>query len=417
VDRLRKEGGKKTNENEKITKGNVLELWANRIETVKTWFSHLQQKELNAYSLYRFCEWAKKTPDEILEEKRKNSSANVIEKLLDKFVTDPSFLNSFKYHVSIAVKSYCHWNYVDLAKASGQVVLEKKKEYNKLSKEGLRKLWMRARNPRDRALIPFVTSTGIAKETLSKLTWGLLEEDWETKDTPALDIPSALIKGHGVGRYKGVRQITFLTPEAKRELINYRDWLEQRLGRKLKPEDKIWYETKRHTKGSQLEPVTYDSFSTLVTRLAKDAGVKFTWHDGRRWLTTAVETIGLTPNWARVLRGRKVSGSENPYSRPAIEALRAKFLEAVSFLSFTSEAPTIPKEAQEEIARHEEEIRKLRRLYERQKRSKKKPEDCEDGEHCGEEFEQIPEAQLLAHLKNGWTIVKELSNGEVIVKR
>ncbi len=45
---------------------------------------------------------------------------------------------------------------------------------------------------------------------------------------------------------------------------------------------------------------------------------------------------------------------------------------------------------------------------------------CEDGEHCGEsepEFKQIPEGQLLEHLKAGWRIIKEMQNGEVIVQR
>ena len=44
------------------------------------------------------------------------------------------------------------------------------------------------------------------------------------------------------------------------------------------------------------------------------------------------------------------------------------------------------------------------------------PHDCPDGQHCPE-FSQIPEAQLLGHLKDGWEIIKELSNGEVIIKR
>jgi len=34
-----------------------------------------------------------------------------------------------------------------------------------------------------------------------------------------------------------------------------------------------------------------------------------------------------------------------------------------------------------------------------------------------EEFKQISEADLLQYLKDGWQIVKELSIGEVIVRR
>jgi hypothetical protein len=35
---------------------------------------------------------------------------------------------------------------------------------------------------------------------------------------------------------------------------------------------------------------------------------------------------------------------------------------------------------------------------------------------CTCEFKQISEANLLEHLRNGWTIVHKLSEGEVIVK-
>jgi hypothetical protein len=418
---------------EKINQGNVLERWAKRYESVMVWLNHLQQKTLNAYSLYRFCVWANKTPDELLAEKTRDPSANTVEKLLDKFCSteDSRFTNSFKYQASIAVKSYFHWNYHDLAKAAGAVTLQKKKPYNKLSKEGLRKLWNRTRNPRDRALIPFVTSTGIAKETLSNLTWGLLEEGWESKDLPALDIPSELIKGHGKGRYVGVKQVTFLTSEARRELSNYKEWMEQKLGRALRPDEHIWLDTR-----DPHEPLSYDSFSTLISRISDEAGIPFTWHDGRRWLTTALEQVGVSPNWARVLRGRKVSGSESPYSRPNIEALRAKFREAESLLSFTSEAPTISKEVEERLKALEEfkisltpeqkeaakragyefrrEVTPLKDL-ERAKRKQRKM-DCDDGEHC-EEFKQISVADLLQYLRDGWTIAHKLSNDDVIVRR
>jgi hypothetical protein len=46
-----------------------------------------------------------------------------------------------------------------------------------------------------------------------------------------------------------------------------------------------------------------------------------------------------------------------------------------------------------------------------------KKETQHDGADCGEQFEQIAETQLLSYLKAGWSIVKELANGDIIVKR
>jgi hypothetical protein len=404
---------------EKITQSTVLDLWAPQFESVTRWLSHLQRKDMSAFALYRFCQWANKTPDEILEEKKKNPSANTIEKILDDFchTEDARFTNSFKFQVSIAVKSFFKWNYIDyFAKASGLVILEKKKPYNKLTKESLRKLWSRALNLRDRALIPFVNCTAIAKETLSNLTWGHLEENWQNVDLPAINIESELLKGHGVGRYKGVRQITFLTPEAKRNLINYKEWIEQKLGRKVTASDHIWLDLRE-----PFAPLTYDSFGTLISRLSRDASVKFSWHDGRRWVNTALEQISISPNWARKIRGRKVKGEEAPYSQPAIEQLREKFREAVPLLEFTSERPQVPKDVQERMAALETEQRELKRKYGLMRKGVSEPPketkaDCEDGEHC-EEFKQIGEAELLAHLNAGWQVAYKLASGEVIVRR
>jgi hypothetical protein len=381
----------------------------------------LQEKELNAFRLYQFCQWAKKTPDELLAEKKRDPSANTVEKLLDKFCSLEEYRNALKYQVSIAVKSFHHWNYYDLAKAAGAIVLEKKKEYNKLSKEGLRKLYNRARNPRDRALIPFVCSTGVAKETLSQLTWGHLEENWESQELPALDIPPELIKGKGVGRYKGVRQVTFLTPEAKAQLIDYKEFMEAKLGRKLGKGDHIWLDI-----SAKYHPLGYDSFASLILRLSKEAGVKFTWHDARRWLTTGLEQVGLSPNWVRVLRGRKVSGSENPYSRPNIEALRGKYHEALPYLEFTSEKPASDLEKRQKASERimskliageplNDEDRADIKNYGLQVRDaikrQKSESDCTNG-HCQK---IVSEEELAKFLEDGWRVSAVLPSGKIVI--
>lgn len=415
---------------EKITQTNVIELWGNQYDEVKRWLTKIQAKETSAFSLYRFCQWCGKEPPELLAEKDKDASVNpppkIVEKLLDDFVVADieGFVDTAKAHSINAVKSFFKYNYRDLAKASGAMNLEPVKEYNKLSKEGLRKLWNWTLNPRDRALITFVNSTAIAKETLTHLKWGHLEEHWETVDLPCINIPGELLKGHGRGKYKGVRQITFLTPEAKRDLLNYREWLEQKLGRKLTSEDNMWLETY-----APYRPLSYDSFGLLVWELSNKTGVPFSWHDGRRWVNTALEQIAISPNWARKIRGRKVRGEEAPYSQPAINQLRAKFKEAVPLLEFTVERRAeIPKEVQDELAALKARQLAIELQYGRQYRKTvsvgKKPEkeekekDCEDGKHCeSEEFKQISEAELLNHLRDGWRVIHNLQNGELIISK
>jgi hypothetical protein len=413
-----------------IKRSNVAELWAAQHPEVERWLAKLQKKELNAYALYRFCEWSHKTPSELLALKEKDYSVtpppNDVERILDDFCNAdlPDFTNAEKYQVSIAVKSFFKWNYRDLAKASGAVTLEKVKPYNKLTKEGLRKLWNFALNPRDKALMTFANSTAIAKETLTNLKWSHLEENWEKTDLPYVNIPSELLKGHGRGKYTGVRQITFLTPEAKRDLHNYKEWLEspQKLGRKLTTDDNVWLETCK-----PYRPISYDTFGILILTLSKNAGVPFSWHDARRWVNTALEQVGINPNWARKIRGRKVKGEEAPYSQPAIEQLRDKFREAVPLLEFTSETPSTTKEFQERLQALEAfkkgltpELRELAarggiRFSER-KRRKPEPasENCEDGEHCQK---VIGEEELASLLSQGWHASLVLPSGKVVVSR
>lgn len=401
----------------KVTCGNIM-AWANKYSEVKLWLSHIQKKKESALFLYRFCEWAHKTPTELLALKENDAKANNAEKLLDKFIGDEiaGFKTSKKFNTAIQVKSFFKWNYRSLEKASGILAYEKIKPYNALNKEGLRKLYNRAANPRDRALIPFITCTGIAKETLTNLTWGHLEDNWENKELPCIQISPELLKGHGKGKYAGVKQITFLTHEAKRTLIDYHSWIQDKLARPLTSQDKIW-----HSAHKPYEPMGYKMLGNAIIALSGKAKVPFTAHDGRRWVNTALESIGISTNWARKIRGRKVKGEENPYSRPNIEALRAKYREAVNELQFTSETDTSLDQRVKDLEAFkasltpEQKEKAAKAGYRFMRKKKHKPEKaCEDGKHCQR---VASEAELPALLKDGWHASIVLPSGKIVVER
>lgn len=404
---------------EKITRTNVIRLWANKFPEVQRWLTKLQRKDASAYYFYRFCQWAQKTPSELLALKEKDAqispAPNTVEKLLDEFCGLTELKSAEKFNVSVAVKSFFKWNYRDLARASGIVSLEKVKPYNPLSKESLRKLYNRALNPRDRALIPFVTCTGIAKETLTNLLWAHLEPDWETKEIPCITIGSELLKGHGKGKYKGIKQITFLTPEAKRELINYRDWIQDKLGRKLQLKDHIWLESSK-----PYSPLAYGALGEHIGALSKDSQVPFSLHDGRRWINTGLESIGISSNWARKIRGRKVKGEESPYSQPQIEQLREKFREAIPALEFISAIPSALEDRLKTLEKFKESLTpEQQELVKRSglkfsKRKRKPKTECLDGEHCQK---VVGEAELPDLLAAGWHASIVLPSGNIIMER
>ena len=428
-----------------LTEKDVIERWAKHHPKVMLWLNRLQKKEENAWNLWLYCKRTNKTPDELLALKRNPPAENLnaAEYLLDEFITYQDLPSSVKFQVSISVKSFYKHNYADLARASGRVEYQRQTPYRKHSKEELLKIYRSTQNPRDRALITFTWSTSITKETLTKIQWKHIEPDWENTEIPHIGLPDKLIKGHGIGKYKGVEQHTFLTPEAKRDLVEYRDWVKRVKGIALGSEDNVFIQLRPPYKG-----IEYGALGRLALRLSERSGVKFSWHDARRYVETALEETRINPNWARKIRGRKVKGEENPYSRPATEQLRAAYKEAVSLLQFTQ--PTKVAEADmEKIAKKQvllslaknmgitesdlktmflqrikkpatidDELEFYEKVIEARRRERENEnEDCPNGHNCPPQFEQIKENELLAYLQQGYTIVHRLQSGEVIVKR
>ena len=409
----------------------MIEQWAVNYPKAMTWLSKLQKKEQAAWFLWLYCKGVNKTPDELLALKEDPRSREA-EFLLDKFVSDNplSLPNSLMVNASIATKSFYRHNYGALASASGTVSFIKQKPYRRHSKEELLKVYRSAQNPRDRSLVTFAFSTAIAAETLTKVKWKHLEPDWQNAEAPYIGLPSSIIKGHGIGKYRGVEQHTFLTPEAKRDLIEYRDWLERIKGLHISPEDYVFVELHPPYKSMAMS-----TLSKVPTQLSKRSGVGFSWHDGRRYVETALEQININPNWARKIRGRKVRGEEAPYSRPAVEQLRSKYLEAVPLLEFTQQTQLaelqkrqdeieeivngLSAEQKEKMERYGLTIKKRlgSLLKKRLSAKQRKPRTATNGGDCGERFEQINESQLLTYLQGGWQLVHRLASGEVIVNK
>jgi len=329
----------------KVTRPQVIDKWARHHPKVMTWIAKLQAQKSSAWHLWLYCLKIGKTPEELLALKEDTKSTDA-ELLLDQFVADEGLelTNSVKVNVVIAVRSFYKHNYKDLASVSGNMTLIKVKPYRKHNKEELLKIHRSTQNPRDRALITFTWSTAVARETLTVIKWKHLEPDWEGQDTPHISLPDTLIKGKGRGKYKGVRQETFLTGEAKRDLLDYKDWLKRVKGLTITPESHIFIDLH-----PPYQSMSYSTLSKIAWTLSKRSGVKFSWHDARRYVQTALEEIKIHPNWAKKIRGRKVRGEEAPYSQPAIEQLRKAYKEAVPLLEFTQPTDLMELKKRQEV--------------------------------------------------------------------
>jgi uncharacterized coiled-coil protein SlyX len=308
--------------------------WAQQYECVQTYLSKLNSyREDAAFNLWLFCDWTSKKPDELLAMKAAFDDFTV-ERLLDKLVISKTkFPDTIKYHVIMTVRGFFRANYRQLQSQAGRMEYPNKGQTSP-SKPKRLALFKACYSPRDRALALVSGCTAIALGTMFQLRWSHFEEDWMKQDVPHISIPPELLKGHGKGKYRGTRQETFLTPEAKNVLIEYRDWFSKTFNYTWSNDGYVFLSTR----GNIGEPLTYKVISKTMHNLSRRSGVKWTVHDGRRIVQTALESSGCPNNWIKKIKGRKCSGEEAPYSKPNIEQLREKYREALPELEFLSES-------------------------------------------------------------------------------
>jgi len=404
---------------EKVTSENVLEKWANQYESVQIWLANLQRKAMSAFNLYRFCQWIQKTPDELLAMKEDPASKD-IEYALDRFKISKDYTISVKRVIIIAVKSFFKWNYRPISSAAGLIDYAKEKPYHRLTKEDLRKIWRACYNPRDRFLTSLTFSSAIAKESITYLKWGHLEEYWRKQEYPHLSLEDKIIKGHGRGRYRGVRQETFITGESKKDLTEYVDFLEKLLERPLTPEDSIFINVQK-----PYDALSYTNITRIFLDLRDRSGVKFSAHDGRRWVENALENARIHPNRCRKIRGRKVKGEEAPYSQPEIEALRTDYAKAVPDLEFQTETLLTEMKKRQELSeklmdksmRGEPWTDEERELVKRygiglRETAHKRTEPNGGSTDCQR---IVNEDQLEEYLLNGWQVKAVLPSGRIVI--
>lgn len=307
--------------------------WANSFETSKNYLAKINgDKARKAQYLNLYCIWANLNPEELILLKMNPDPNHYVdaEKLLDRFATSSIDLpESSRWNVSNTVRGFFTKNYHRLEQA-GKIEYVTQKTQHTPSKHERFDLYRSCYHPRDKALIMVPLCSAIALDTLSHLSYSMFENDWLRQDIPHISISGEFLKGHGKGKYRGTRQETFITPECKRTLIEYREWYTKTFNYVWHRDDYVFLDIRQNI-GKRL-----DRFGIVAAvRDVKDrANLSFGVHDGRRVVQTALENAGCPPNWVKKIKGRKVSGEESPYSKPCIEQLRAKYREALGELEF-----------------------------------------------------------------------------------
>jgi len=397
--------------------------WLRKVESEYTRNNYVRQ-------LIRYCEATRKTPPELVELK-KNSKDHDAEDLLDEFIdeaTKAGTPNSTIWNVAKTVKSFYKWNYQDLSRGAGKISRIKIKPYRTPDKETLLK-FMEGMNIRDKALVSLIASSAIAEGSIPHLKWKHVSEISE-KDVPHIALTSSEIKGAGKGKYENIEQHTFLTPYAKKALLTYKQWREKKEGRTLTPEDYLFT-----TLARPYRVVTLSEVGSIFSRHSEEIGIRFSPHDLRRFVQTALETARLQPNWIKKILRHKIDGEEDPYSQPKIEALRDAYRTALPYLDL-NERPEVNelerrKQQMKDMAKlmdwSEGKIHQLEQLLLEAKSTKEidaipkrlKKTELEPIGYRTEHTEDcqlvITEDRLEDYLKRGFRFVATLPSGKILV--
>ena len=340
---------------------------------VNQWFaSGISPSTQVNYTIYMkmFCECAGKTPNELIEESIKETKAGLLisERRTGEYITKyKKFLNDKKFApktqaVAIStIKSF--YMAFDMQLPSGLLKMRKslpqKENQNFLNREDIKKLVANAKNLRDKAIILFMVSSGMARAEVLNLRIKDVSFDNNNIGTVAIR------RGKSQTDY-----ITFVSPEATQAVRNYFEERNRDKDLKIKGNDDYifvtYYNGKNDShKGKQLGGRTFlKNFHELGEQLGYGNGdfmIKSRSHALRKFFASTLENAGMPKNKIDFMLGHTPSGNDFAYFQTDIEKLKelyVKYLPAITF-ERTIEVRSLDTKDAERLEALERENKKL----------------------------------------------------------
>lgn len=343
-------------------------------ESVQYWMDSLPGKDgvhttkyMWKIRLRKFCNWAGKTPDELIAERKEEIKSEdgkiqhrkeMLLKRYLKYLEEERGLapNSRRVYFT-AVRNFFQRNYLPLTfmRREGPPVARVLEGSRAANKDDIRKM-CDVSKPRRKAIILFIKDCGLAEADVVRLKLkDLGVESFEEFAKLKPPIPIILNR-----KKTGAATITFLGPEAHGALkttfeIRMRGSPEikiRRYGRdEIKggiPPEKIVDESplfrsygkflRTLKEKERIDHLTPHAISVLIRKAAITAGVwrrGFSAHALRRFFQTTLEATGISQNWIKIMMGHKLPGVEGSYSRPTVEMLREAYKTAMPALSIS----------------------------------------------------------------------------------
>jgi integrase len=285
---------------------------------------------------------------------------------------------------------------------------------------------------RGRTVIEMAVSTGLRLSTLLSLRWKDITFE---KEYIMINVQPE------EGRKTTRAFFTFMTPEARNVLLEYKAFLERK-GRKVDGENFVIANDKYKD-----ERLTASSIQMFWERLLRTAGLAekshmyhvLHFHTLRKFFKTACTNAGCKREYTEFWMGHTGQGLDDSYNRFTIKEHLEEYRKAIPHLSIT-EAPTMltRESLQKEIIRNMpdellaplaekynmsiERLRNVMALRGKKRDEetseitnptdfKKKKEPCEN-DKCQK---LIEEKELETHIKDGWHFVATLPSGKILV--
>ena len=406
-----------------IEKSEPVKKWMRSLKSKRSGSRHTERIYLK--SLKQFCEWSGRTPEQVLAEPDwvKDKLEEFFEELTEK--RGYSRMTAKLYYTAIV--SFFKYNHQKIHVEFPKVV----------SRGGVRahtieeiKTLLDVCGPRDRFVLLGLKDTGMSREDFVTLTYGHVKAGLEKRSN---FIPIEVIRQKEQLKYH-----TVLGPNAVKAL---KTWLEIR----RREGEKITDETPLVKSAATIEPtaLTPEGLSVLLERIGDRAGFKTSPHRFRKFF---VSNLGskISGMLLKYMTGHAL-GVERAYFQPEVKNILTAYCQAYPLIDIEEKTMTELEELKRDFAFLKEKARRLGAdpiVLLRQKRKTRSPidEKCNvlreeigrlegltlrrvkrketepNGGNCNSHA-IITEEQLLSYLDDGWEIVKELSNGNIVVRR
>jgi site-specific recombinase XerC len=401
--------------------------WLNTVKAEKTGSEKTQLEY--AYRLRKFCNYAKKNPDQLIAERKEQlgNEDEVEKRKTEELVRDffnfqsskSNRLSAKAYHG--ALRSFFKYNYLPLRMETPRA---RSRKINPVTLEEFKQIDTIA-NPRDRALLRFMKDSGLSTEDVVVFNYGEIKKEFEAgKD---------FIHIQAVRQKTQVNYDTFIGPNAVEALKIYFQ-IRKTKGETFTDNTPLFLSHGRRT--AKYERLDSNSIRTIFTRLKQRIGIVVSPHRIRKLFSSYMALKIRHPAVLKYWMGHSVETSdiEGRYVLPPIEEQRKLYMEAYEQIdirpkpSLTKEEAraemiaTLPDELLEPLAKkYGLSLGEYKRILRTKKVSTetimenpktKEENDCSNGEHCQK---IVSEADLNEMLAQGWRVAAVLPSGKIVV--